>query len=254
MKRLRLNKYSVAASLLFAAGAAYVAIALIINPGEITTSAFVIAGLVCIMIGIFTLTFSAGEPIDPKLVGLLPAQFSLNVNMLAKHSGVPGNAYFLPSRITGESTVVQFNPKSTYFKKQSGSFKETGPPGVVIPPSCDLLIEDLQENHALVIPNKKEELTHLIRETIEDVFKFAPKVSVKWEESRVTITFHEYLLIDGCKAIAQKSRTCCAASPCPICSLCGVFIAMGLDTVVSLDYCIVSSSPKDITASFILLP
>ena len=133
MKRLRLNKYSVAASILFAAGAAYVAIALIINPGEITTSAFVIAGLVCIMIGIFTLTFSAGEPIDPRLVGLLPAQFSLNVNMLAKHSGVQGNAYFLPSRITGESTVVQFNPKSTYFKKQSGSFKETGPRGLSSP-------------------------------------------------------------------------------------------------------------------------
>jgi hypothetical protein len=254
MMRLHLNKYSVAASLLFVAGAAYIAIALIINPGEITTSAFVIAGLVCVMIGIFTLTFSAGEPIDPRLVGLLPAQFSLNINLLAKHIGVKGNAHFLPSRVTGEGTVVQFNPTSTYYKKQQGSFKETGPPGLVTPPSCELLIEDLRKNHALVIPNKKEELSGLIRETIEDVFKFAPQVSVQWAESKVTITFHEYLFIDGCKAIAEKSRTCCGVSPCPTCSLCGAFIAMGLDTVVSLDYCIVSSSPKDITASFILLP
>ena len=84
------------------AGAAYIAIALIINPGEITTSAFVIAGLVCVMTGVFTLTFSAGEPVDPRLVGLLPAQFSLNINLLAKHIGVKGNAYFLPPRITGE--------------------------------------------------------------------------------------------------------------------------------------------------------
>jgi hypothetical protein len=254
MNRLRLNKYSAAAGLLFVAGAAYIAIALVINPREITTSAFVIAGLVCVMIGIFTLTFSAGEPINPRHVGLLPAQFSLNIDLLAKHIGVKGNAHFLPSRITTESTVVQFNPTSTYYKKQSGSFKETGPPGLVTPPSCDLLIEDLRKNHALVIPNKKEELTGLIRETIVDVLKFAPQVSVQWVESRVTITFHEYLYIDGCKAIAQKSRTCCSVSPCPVCSLCGVFIAMGLDTVASLDYCIVSSSPKNITASFILLP
>jgi hypothetical protein len=254
MMRLHLNKYSAAASLLFVAGAAYTVIALVINPGEITTSAFVIAGLICIMIAVFTLTFSAGEPVDPRLVGLLPAQFSLNINMLAKHIGVQGNAYFLPSRITGEATVVQFNPTSTYYKKQSGSFKETGPPGIVTPPSCDLLIEDLRENHGLVIPNKKEEVTNLIRETIEDVYKFAPKVSVQWKESRVTITFYDYLYIDGCKAIAQKSRTCCGVSPCPACSLCGAFIALGLDTVVSLDYCIVSSSPKDITASFLLLP
>ena len=254
MKRLRLNKYAVAAGLLFAAGAAYVAIALIINPEEMTTSAFVVAGLVCILIGAFTLTFSAGEPVDPRVVGLLPAQFSLNINMLAKHSGVQGNAYFLPPRISEESSVVQFNPTSTYYKKQRGSFKETGPPGIVTPPSCDLLIEDLYKNHALVIPNKKEDLTHLIRETIEDVYKFAPQVSVQWVDSRVTITFHDYLYINGCKAIAEKSRTCCSASPCPACSLCGVFIALGLDTVVSLDYCIVSSSPKDITAAFILWP
>ena len=254
MKLLYLNKYSAAASLLFLAGAAYIAIAIIINPGEITASALVIAGLVCVMIAIFTMTFSEGEPVDPRMVGLLPAQFSLNINLLAKHIGVKGNAHFLPSRITGEDTVVQFNPTSTYYKKQSGSFKETGPPGLVTPPSCDLLIEDLRENHALIIPTKKEELTVLIRETIEDVFKFAPRVSVQWAESSVTITFHDYMYIDGCKAIAQKSRTCCSVSPCPACSLCGAFIAMGLDTVVSLDYCIVSSSPKNITASFILLP
>ena len=257
MKRLTLNKYSVAAILLFAAGAAYIAIALIINPGEITTSAFVIAGLVCVMTGVFTLTFSAGEPVDPRLVGLLPAQGSLNISLLTKHLGYQGNAYFLPPRVTGEATVFQFNPTSTYDGKQgsaNGSFKETGPPGLVTPPSCDLLIEDLRKNHALVIPDKKEELTNLIRETIEDVFKFAPRVSVQWEGSKVTITFHEYPYIDGCKVIAQKSPQCCSMSPCPACSLCGALIAEGLDTVVSLDRCSVSSSSKDVTAVFSLLP
>ena len=257
MKQLTLNKYTTAAILLFAAAAVFIDIALISRPGEITTAAFVIAGLVCVMIGVFTLTFSAGEPVDPRLVGLLPAQGSLTVSRLTKHLGIQGNAYFLPPRVTGEATVFQFNPTSTYDGKQGsekGSFKETGPPGLVTSPSCDLLIEDLKKRHALVIPEKEEELTNLIRETLEDVYKFAPQVSVRWGGSNVTITFHEYPYIDGCKVIAQKSRPCCGMSPCPACSLCGALIAEGLEKVVALDRCSVNPPSKDVTAVFSILP
>jgi hypothetical protein len=116
------------------------------------------------------------------------------------------------------------------------------------------LIEDLKKNHALVIPDNKEELSSLIRETIEDFFKFAPGVSVQWEGSKVTITFHEYPYIDGCKVIAQKSPQCCAMSPCPVCSLCGVLIAEGLDKGVKLERCSESSSSNNVTAVFSLLP
>ena len=257
MKQLSLNKYSLAAILLFGAATVYIAIPLIVNPGEITTSAFIIAGLICVMIGVFTLAFSAGEPVDPHLVGLLPAQGSLNFNLLTKHLGYRGNAHFLPPRVTREATVVQFNPTSTNEGMEGSairSFNKTGPSGLVTPPSCDLLIEDLKKNHALVIPDNKEELTSLIRETIEDFFKFAPGVSVQWEGSKVTITFHEYPYIDGCKVIAQKSPHCCAMSPCPSCSLCGVLIAEGLDKGVKLDRCSVSSSSDNVTAVFSLLP
>jgi hypothetical protein len=257
MKRLVLNKYSTAAILLFVAAGAFIVIAFISKPGEITSSAFVIAGLVCLMTGIFTLAFFAGERVDPRPVGLLPSQGSLDKCLLTKHLGYEGNAYFLPQRITGKATVFQFNPTLTYDGKQgsaNGSFKETGPPGLVTPPSCDLLIEGLKKNHTLVIPDNKEELTSLIRETIEDFFKFAPRVSVDWEGKKVTITFHDYPFINGCKVIAQKSPQCCAMSPCPVCSLSGALIAEGLGTIVSLDRCSVSSSSKDITAVFSLLP
>jgi len=257
MKPIILNKYTTAAILLFAAAAVFIDIALISRPGEITTAAFVIAGLVCVITGVFILTFSAGEPVDPLLVGLLPAQGSLTISRLTKHLGMQGNAYFLPPRVTGEATVFQFNPASTYDGKQGseqGSFRQTGPPGLVISPSCDLLIEDLKKRHALVIPNTEEELTYLIRETLEDVYKFAPGVSVRWGGSKVTITFHEYPYIDGCKIIAQKSRPCCSMSPCPACSLCGALIAEGLDTVVRLDRCSVNSPSKDVTAVFSILP
>ena len=251
-----LNKYSTAGILLLIAAAVFIAVALISRPGDITTVAFVIAGMVCAIIGIFTLTFSAGEPVDPRLVGLLPAQGSLTVSRLIKHLGIQGNAYFLPPRVTGEATVFQFNPTLTYDGKQGseqGSFKETGPPGLVTSPSCDLLIEDLKKRHALVIPEKEEELTNLIRETLEDVYKFAPQVSVRWGGSNVTITFHDYPYIDGCKVIAQKSRPCCSMSPCPACSLCGALIAEGTGKVLALEQCSMSSSFRDVNIVFRIL-
>jgi hypothetical protein len=168
-----------------------------------------------------------------------------------------GHAYFLPPRVTGEAKVMQFNPTSTYDGKQgseTGSFREKGSAGLVITPSCDLLIQDLRKRHALVIPNNEENITQLLKETIEDVFKSAPQLSVKWKDSTVTITFHDYPAIDGCNIIAQKSPDCCAMNPCPMCCLCGALIAEGRDKVVTLSRCSMTSSSGDVTAVFSILP
>ena len=256
MKPIILNKYSTAAILLFAVAAVFIDIALISNPGDITTAAFVISGMVCAMIGIFTLTFSAGEPVDPHLLGLLPAQGSINLCRIIHHLGMDGHAYFLPPRVTGETKVMQFNPTSTYDGKQGsekGSFREKGPAGLVSTPSCDLLIQDLRKRNNLVIPDNDENLTQLLRETIEDFYKFAPKLSARWNGSTVTITFHDYPSIDGCKIIAQGFPDCCSMSPCPMCSLCGALIAEGRDKIVALNECSMTSSSHDVTASFTLL-
>jgi hypothetical protein len=257
MKPIILNKYTTAAILLFAVAAVFIDIALISNPKDITTTAFVISGMVCAMTGIFTLTFSAGEPVDPRLLGILPAQGCINLCRLTHHLGMHGHAYFLPPRVTGESKVMQFNPISIYNGiegSEKGSFREKGPAGLVITPSCDLLIQDLRKRNSLIIPENDENLTQLLRETIEDVFKFAPRVSVRWLGNTVTTTFHDYPSIDGCKAIAQGSVDCCAISPCPMCSLCGALITEGKDRVVTLDQCTISSSSRDATAVFSLLP
>lgn len=256
MKPIILNKYSTAAILLFATAAVFIDIALISNPGDITTAAFVISGMVCAMTGIFTLTFSMGEPVDPLLLGILPAQGSINLCRIMHHLGMQDHAYFLPPRVTGEAKVMQFNPTSTYNGKQGsekGSFREKGPAGLVITPSCDLLIQDLRKRNALVIPNNKENLTQLLCETIEDVFKFAPRVSTSWHENSVIITFHNFPSIDGCKAIAKGSPEYCTMNPCPMCSLCGAFIAEGLEKVITLDKCSIASSSGDVTAVFSIL-
>jgi hypothetical protein len=253
MKPITLNKYSIAGILLIAAGAVFLDLALISEPEAISTAALVLSALVCIITGIFTLPFSAGEPVDPHIVGILPAQGCITICRLTNHLGFHGNAYFLPPRITGEARVMQFNPTSTYDGKEGsekGSFREKGPAGLVTTPSGDLLIEDLRKRYALKIPDTRENISTLIQETIEGALKFAPRVSCTWSDSTVTITFHNYQYIDGCKIIAQKSQQCCTMSPCPVCSLCGALITEGLDKVVRLDRCSVSASARDVTAVF----
>jgi len=256
MKLLTLNKYFTAAILLLAVSAVFVDIALLTNRGDITSSPFVISAMVCAITGIFILTFSWNEPIDPRLVGILPAQGSINLYRITNHFGIHGNAYFLPQRITGETKVMQFNPVLTFDVKEGsekGSFREKGPAGLVMTPSCDILIQDLRKRNALIIPNNDENLSTLVRETIEDVFKFAPHVSVNWLGNTVTITFHDYPSIDGCKIIAEGSPKCCTMNPCPMCCLCGVLIAEGLEKIVTLDKCSITASSRDVTAIFSIL-
>jgi len=257
MKPIILNKYSIAGILLLAAGAVFIDLALISEPGAITTAALVLSALVCIITGIFTLPFSAGEPVDPHLIGILPAQGCITLCRLTHHLGFHGNAYFLPPSITGEARVMQFNPTSTYDGKEGsekGSFREKGPAGLVTTPSCDLLIEDLRKRYALLIPDTREKISTLLQEIIEDALKCAPRFSSHWSDSTVTVTLHNYQFIDGCKAIALKSQQCCAMSPCPVCSLCGALITEGLDKIVSIDRCSVSASSRDVTAVFSVLP
>jgi len=271
MKQIVLNKYSTAAILLMIVAVVLVAIALITGLGEFVTAAFVISGTVCAMTGIFILMFSAGEPIDPRLVGILPVQGSINLCRIASDRGITGNAYFLPPRLTGEARVMQFNPVSIYngskisAKESFPGEKLSGKPsGLVTIPSCNPLIQDLKKRNAPVIPNNEENLTQLLHEIIEEIFEFAPRVSASWNGSTVTITFHNYRFIDGCQVVLQESAHYCPMHPCPVCSLCGALIAEGMDKAVALERCSMSagtlerwstsSSSHDVTAVFSILP
>jgi hypothetical protein len=257
MKLKLLNKYSAAGILLMAVAAVFIAIALTTNLGEFITAAFVICGMACAMTGIFILTFSGGEPMDPRLVGILPVQGCINLCRIASDLGINGNANFLPSRITGEARVMQFNPTLPYKGdpvSAKGSFPKTGPAGIVTLPSCDPLIQDLRKRNALVIPNNEKELIQLLRETIGEIFEFAPRISARWHGSTVTITVHRYRFIAGCQFIAQESPGCCIRHPCPPCSLCGALLAEGTNKVVVLEQCSISSSSRDVNLVFLILP
>jgi hypothetical protein len=257
------DKYNAAALSLLAASAIFIAIALLFNLGDLTTAAFVMSGLVCAMVGIFTWAFSGTELVDPDLVGLLPTQGCINFCALAHYLGVKGNAFFIPPQFTGENRVMQFNPTSTRdgFEVLAGierttpeSFRKSEQAGLVTQPSCDQLIRDLLTRNALLVPEKEEELSLLLCEAFEDVFKFAQRISVTWGDNKVIITFRRFPFIYGCKKIADESSACCVMSPCPACSLCGALIAEGIGRIVKLDRCSVNLSSDDVIAVFSLVP
>jgi len=257
------DKYNAAALSLLAMSALFISFAVLLNLGSITTAAFVMAGMVFAMVGIFTWAFSGTAQVDPDLVGILPAQGCINFCCLTQYLGVQGNAFFLPPQFTEEPRVMQFNPATTQegfeiFAGKKGtvlkSLKKTGSKGLVTQPSCDQLIRDLRTRNALVIPETEEELSSLLCEAVEDVLKFAQRISVIWGDNKVTITFHRYPFIYGCKKIAQEFPACCIMSPCPACSLCGALIAEGSERIIVLDHCSVSSSSEDVTATFSFVP
>jgi hypothetical protein len=209
------------------------------------------------MMGIFLLTFSGSEPIDPLLVGHLPVQGCLNLCRISSDLGIQGKAYFLPPRITGLTRVMQFNPTLSYDGtpvSAKKSFPETSPAGLVTIPSCDPLIRQLLKRNKLIIPDNHENLTQLIRETTGEIFEFAPRISIRWNGNTVTITLHRYRFIAGCQHVLLESPDCCSRNPCPACSLCGVLLAAGTDRVVVLEQCSISASARDVNLVFQILP
>lgn len=250
------NKYTIIAIFLLIAAVVFLVIGLASKLGEFVTASFVISAMICTVIGIFSLTFSMGEPVDPRLLGLLPAQGCINMCTIIQSLGISGNAYFLPPSTTGETRVMQFNPTSPVKGSElypKGLFRKTGPAGIITQPSSHLLLKDLKKRNNLVIPDKEEKLTQVICETIEDIYKFAPRVSAKWRDNTVIITFHDFPSIYSCELLAQTSSLCCTMNPCPMCSLCGVLISEGMDKVVTLNNCTVSLSSPDVTAVFSVL-
>ena len=96
------DKYSIAALLLVVTAGVMIALALVTDTGESVTVALVIAGMICAITGIFILAFSGDEPVDPRLIGIIPAQGSIKFSRIMHHFDIHGKAHFLPPAVAGE--------------------------------------------------------------------------------------------------------------------------------------------------------
>jgi hypothetical protein len=248
------DKYYLTAIILLTFSSVFIALPLIIHIGDATTATFIFAGMVFVMTGSFVFMLSRGEPMDPRIVGLLPAQGSLTLCRISSDMDICGNAHFLPPRITNTARVMQLNPAAEYNGSKIQSEKsvlETGFRGFLTIPSCDLLIQDLKERNEMVIPILPEELTVLLNEIIIDTFEFASRVSATWNDELITITLHDYQFIEGCRTLVKNNPQCCSRFPCPVCSLCGVIIAEGTDGIITLEHCIPDPSSRDVTITLV---
>src|SRR5512139_166759 len=100
MKLEKPDKYASAAILFVAAAVILVTLALVTSLGEFVTAALVISGTTFFLTGLFLLTFTRGEGIDPRYMGILTAQWCKNICRIESDLGITGNAYFLPPCVT----------------------------------------------------------------------------------------------------------------------------------------------------------
>src|SRR5665647_1876971 len=115
MNLLNLNKYTTAGILLLGAAAFFIDIALLTSPNNITSSSFIIAGMVCAITGIFTMTFSWNEPVDPRLLGMLPAQGIMNLCSTTQLLGITGKHISFPPALpemSGSCSSIRLLPIS----------------------------------------------------------------------------------------------------------------------------------------------
>jgi hypothetical protein len=249
--------YAIGSILLMAAAVVLFITGLVTSLGEFVTAAFVISGTACLLTGIFMFAFTRKETIEPRHLGTLAAQWCKNIGRIESDLGITGNAFFLPPRVTGEPQVMQFNPSLTYSGGSVSAkepFPKTGAAGLIITPNCEPWVQELRKRNDLEIPANEEELIILLNETLGEIFDFTSRVTGNHSDNTITLIFHGYRFIDGCKAIGQESEELCLMNPCPVCSFCASLIAQGMDRVITLDQCSTDPTTRDVTAVFSMLP
>ena len=233
---MRANSPYQGAFLLIIAAAALLIIAAITGRGDITTATLVLAGTACFITGVFFLALHKGEPLDPDLVALLPAQGTIGIATLCADLGVQGDGRFIPN---GETVIevipvadaLPENPRDDYSFITAG-----GACAVRLTPTCAPLLARLQEKHALEVPGEDEALLACITEVCDDLLEIAEKTEAVRDGENIIVTLHGYRLLPGCRAVRAASPKCCTMVGCPVCSLIAAITALGTGTPTKLEH------------------
>ena len=256
MKFLFTNKNYRAAIALFVMAAILVAAAILTNRGDFTSAALVIAGLVCLLVGIFLVTLSESDPLDLRYIGLLPVQGCINLARLCADMGILGNACFIAKGRAGRTKTMQYLPVAAYNGEplpMESFVTETGTAGLLVEPSSAPLLALLREKEHLVIPEDIAALHGLVRELGVEVLEVAEQTTSSNEKDIITITMDDYRLIAGCRAMTRESSRCCITNPCPVCSLYATIFAEGTGRVIQIERCTPDPKRSSVTAVFSVL-
>ncbi len=229
-ERPEYNSPYAASLILFAASAGSVGLALIIGRGDMTSATLVLTGAVSFVAAVFVLTFTKGEPLDPHLLSLLPAQGTIDIATLCADLGLREDAWYLPPG-SDRAYVVQVIPATAGtvpLPSDDNSFIiGTQADGVQIIPTGEPLLRWLEEKNALTLPPNDNDLFTAIREVCEDTLEVAEHVEVDRTGRTIAVTLSGFRLVPGCIAVRSASPKCCTMVGCPVCSLIACMLAKG---------------------------
>jgi len=224
------------AFLLIVAAAGLLALAAATGRGDITTATLVLAGAGCFIAGVFLLALHKGEPLDPEIAALLPAQGTITIATLCADLGVQGDAWFVPT----DGTVIEVIPVAGTLPAITGDdysyITAEGAAAVRIAPTCAPLLAHLRAKHALEVPEEDEALLACIVEVCDDLLEVAGKTGATRDGGNIVVTLADYRLITGYRAVRAASPKCCTMVGCPVCSLLAALAALGTGEPVTIEH------------------
>ena len=257
MKFPSLNPYYRTALLLIIMAGVLILAAIVTDISDFTSAELVVAGLVCLLTGVFFTTLSGSDPLDLRYICLFSAQNCISLTRICAELGIQGSASIIPKGRDGRVRTMHFLPVTEYNGEPipTGTFI-TGPDtaGILTEPSCMPLLHLLKEQEHLHIPSDMAALQGLVRELGEDVLEVAGKVRSTHDGESITITMEDFRLIGGCRVMADESPRCCTAYPCPICSLFATVFAEGTVKVIQLERCAPDPKHPKVTMVFVIRP
>ena len=258
MKFPSLNPHYRTALILIVMAGVLISAALLINRSDFTSAELIVAGLVCLLTGVFFTALSGGDdPIDLRYMSLFSAQNCINLARFCAELGIQGSASIIPKGKDGRDQTMQFLPVAVYNGEPlpTGTFVSgPGTAGLLLEPSCTPLLGLLKEQEHLHIPADRAALHGLVRELGVDVLEVAGQAGSMQEGEIITIILNEYRLIGGCRVMSAESPRCCIVSPCPVCSLFATVFAEGTGKVIQLERCTPDPKSPMVTMVFSVLP
>jgi hypothetical protein len=256
MKLSSLNPYYRSALLLIIMAGVLILTAVVTDHNDFTSAELVVAGLVCLLTGVFFTTLSGSDPLDLRYLSLFSVQSCITFTRVCAELGIQGNASIIPKGRDGRTRTLQFIPVAEYHGEPlpTGMFV-TGPDtaGILTEPACTPLLGLLNEQEHLHIPSDMAALHALVRELGVDVLEVSKKISSTDDGEIITVTMEDFRLIGGCRVMAEESPRCCTTCPCPVCSLFATVFAEGTGNVIQLERCAPDQKQPTVTMVFSVL-
>ncbi|HOJ96974.1 MAG TPA: hypothetical protein PK024_09100 [Methanospirillum sp.] len=224
---------------------------------DIISAALLVSAVILFLTAILLFVLHRPDSVDERFVSLLQVQGAINICMIAADLGISGLSCFLPESRTECQSVMHLIPVARYTGEPVDGLvfiSGEGFSGLLLPPVCIPLLEELQKTNQLIIPKSQQELSTLLHEIAIDVLEVASEIMVSWSATSVQIHMEGYRLYEGCRAVFRESPACCTMSPCVICSLFATVIAKGLDRPVQVDRCVPVKKDDSVEMIYTLLP